>query len=233
MIDTTFIDRLLELARVEIKDFDGRKYVSKKLAPVVDPVADPVVMHTLTGLVDLLPSLKSEGMMVHVADFNQVHIISPLFGPFKQREVFATAKAYDLLFIFDKYLPLEDFLIRMQTMFVQDESTEKIIRLASNLTHGAEQTFEDDGVTQRVTAKVGVARVAQVEVPNPVELRPFRTFADVEQPISKFVFRIQAGNNGKAPSCALFEADGGAWKNAAIANIRQWLAGHVQIKIIA
>ena len=51
--------------------------------------------------------------------------------------------------------------------------------------------------------------MADVKVPNPVTLRPFRTFIEVEQPESKFIFRMREGGR-----CAIFEADGahGSWR---------------------
>lgn len=57
-----------------------------------------------------------------------------------------------------------------------------------------------------------------MRVPNPVELAPYRTFLEVEQPESQFIFRMKDG-----PRCAIFEADGGAWRNQAITNIREYL----------
>jgi hypothetical protein len=69
-----------------------------------------------------------------------------------------------------------------------------------------------------VTAKSGISTVENVIVPNPVMLCPFRTFAEVEQPESEFVFRMQTGFKA-----ALFEADGGKWKLYAMQNVKAYL----------
>ena len=53
-----------------------------------------------------------------------------------------------------------------------------------------------------------------VLVPNPVKLQPFRTFHEISQPEIAFVFRMKNSQSGV--SCALFEADGGAWKFNAV-----------------
>ena len=81
----------------------------------------------------------------------------------------------------------------------------------------------------------GVASADDVIVPNPVELAPYRTFLEVEQPSSSFIFRMKNGPRG-----AIFEADGGAWRNQAILNIKEYLtkelAGEIEsgrITIIA
>lgn len=62
--------------------------------------------------------------------------------------------------------------------------------------------------------------MVDAKVPNPVKLRPYRTFHEVEQPASDFIFRMKSE---RGISCALFEADGGAWENAAMANIKNYL----------
>ncbi|OSA97223.1 hypothetical protein B2H85_16310, partial [Clostridium botulinum] len=51
-----------------------------------------------------------------------------------------------------------------------------------------------------------------------VALAPYRTFPEVQQPTSKFIFRMQQG-----PKAAIFEADGGAWRNQAMQSIKAYL----------
>ena len=82
----------------------------------------------------------------------------------------------------------------------------------------AEGVTLDDGVTQAVTVKKGIAAVENVTLPNPVTLRPYRTFTEVEQPASQFVFRAAEG-----PEFMLVEADGGAWKHEAMQNIKKFM----------
>ena len=43
---------------------------------------------------------------------------------------------------------------------------------------------------------------------------------EIEQPVSEFIFRMA---EKQGITCALFEADGGAWKNAAMQNIKKYL----------
>lgn len=47
-------------------------------------------------------------------------------------------------------------------------------------------------------------------------------FVEVDQPASQFIFRMKQ-EQGMGIRCALFEADGGAWKNQACQNIEQYL----------
>ena len=60
-----------------------------------------------------------------------------------------------------------------------------------------------------------------VQVPNPVKLIPYRTFAEIEQPSSLYVFRVRDDGNG-APAFKLVEADNGLWKHAAMLKIKDY-----------
>lgn len=101
-----------------------------------------------------------------------------------------------------------------------------MLKLVGNVKEEAVNTIGDDGVSQSVVAKMGVATVGNVKVPNPVLLKPYRTFVEVEQPESNFIFRMRKG-----PECALFEADGGAWKLEAIDNIKEYLTAELAEEI--
>ena len=59
-----------------------------------------------------------------------------------------------------------------------------------------------------------------VVVPNPVKLIPYRTFQEVEQPSSLYVFRTK--DDGGEPMFKLVEADNGLWKNAAMKKVKEY-----------
>jgi hypothetical protein len=234
MIDRSFIEKIESLATPIWMEEGDRRFTSRPVNVVLEPTVAPLIVHTLTGLTDFMAGAATSVQMVHVQDFTRVALISDMYGPEKQRETFALAETYELKHRFGSDIPVADFVVYLQSMFVQDATTAEIMRIVGNLTQGTEANFADDGMTQRVTAKAGVARVEMVDLPNPVTLRPYRTFADIEQPASSFVLRIKADKDS-GPRCALHEADGGAWKNSAISTIRAWMIGNGPegIRIIA
>lgn len=93
---------------------------------------------------------------------------------------------------------------------------------ASNIVNTQEATFSDNGTTQQAVMKTGITTKDNVLVPNPVNLIPYRTFLEVEQPASDFVFRVSEGRGG-APVFKLVAADGGVWKSQAVANVKAYL----------
>lgn len=232
-VDANFIQKILELAPPEfVEDDNGRKLCDKKLFPLLKPEAEVVVCHTLTGLVDFYPTIEPEpsAPIVLVEDYNKVSLVSGLFGVEKQREWFITANAYAQSNVFDRYFNHEDFMINILSMFVQDETTSKILKIVGNLKAEAGATYSDDGLSQTVTAKTGITKVESIELPNPIVLRPYRTFMDITQPESSFILRMKQDRDGI--SVALFQADGSAWKNKAIANIKEYFKEHLPAALV-
>ena len=231
------IEKIIDLSHARPFEVDGRQYTTKPIHPVKEPVAETVILGTLTGLADYLKAdadkINPAANLIHVESFQSVALISSCAGrPFRQREKLIHAAADNPKFPFGQFMDVESFIIRLQSQFVQTDQTVAILRVVGNVTDSAVKQFSDDGVTQQVTAKAGVSRVQDLPVPNPVILAPFRTFLEIEQPESKFVFRMRSGD--PAPTCAIFEADGGAWKNEAVRNIKGRLEFHTKdIAVIA
>ena len=192
------------------------------------PTAKTLGVSTLGAVRDYVTAnrdaLVLDDVIVHVATPGLVQVLGPLDARSRTREVYLEAVAMDLVVPFlGKYMPLEDFLIGLQTRFVDADDRGKLLQLLSTVKHESVKTALDDGMTQVVQARAGVALVSDVAVPNPVTLTGFRTFRDVVHPSALFILRVQGGKTGGLPEVALFEADGGAWQLQAIARVRDWL----------
>ena len=205
------------------------------LSRVTEPIANSLTVSTLTGLVDYIKGnvdkLKGE-LLIQVESHKRVKLFSPL-NEDRNRELFIEAEAILPNNIqYDRFIDTERFNIMLQSSFVDAGDKSSLLKYTGLVRDEAVKELGDDGVKQQVTIKTGVASVGQAEVPNPVQLAPFRTFPEIEQPISKFIFRMKEG-----PSAAIYEADGGAWRNEAIRNIKEYLEKELEevknIKIIA
>lgn len=125
-------------------------------------------------------------------------------------------------FPFNQYILPEDFLIKLQTSFENDDKGNRnnLIAIASNISNKMEDGIVDDGISQTVTVKKGVALKTRETIVNPIVLIPYRTFTEVQQPASPFVFRINA--DGRESRCALFDDNSGMWQIEAMENIRNY-----------
>lgn len=188
------------------------------------PMADSIQMSTLTSLVDYIKGnidTMAEQMIIQVRSPEKVCLFSKLDED-RKREYMVDVTAQVPDFTYEKFISHETFCINVQAKFLNDPGTDKdlILKFAGTVEQGSVAEYGDNGVTQKATVRTGITSKTDAIVPNPVKLRPYRTFMEVEQPVSEFIFRMM---EDRSITCALFEADGGAWKNAAMQNIKNYL----------
>ena len=238
------INRILELAAPEIIEIDGENYCDRKLTRIDKELrANEICMSTLSSFVAFIQNSgdlnKGKKYIVQVVSPTEVRLISELDAD-RRRETLAIAGANVPEFDFGRQIPHKQFLINVQSKFCDGDPAENdkalILKFAGTVKSGTVTDYKDDGVSQKATIKTGVASLSEAEVPSPCVLIPYRTFVEVEQPSSEFIFRLDEGSHGDV-TCALYEADGGAWKNEAIKNIAAYLmkelAGNDNITVIS
>ena len=228
------IDKIIETAIPKKLTVGDREYFSRNLVPVLEPMPQELAITTLTGLVHFIHDFGKKDILLHVLSCSQVDVIGHLQPTFMQRKRYISAILDPVNLPFGRWVDLESFIIALQSMFVTNKSVNDILSIIGNLKDGTVKKYKDNGITQVVTAKTGVATVDEIAVPNPVSLQPYRTFNEIEQPDSQFVFRMRSAPEGGTPTCLLTEADGGKWRLDAILKIREWLTKELpEIPIIA
>ena len=228
------INKILELAKPTLyTDDHGNTWSNKKLIRRPNELlADPIILTTLKSLVDFIKEFpndkKAMPYLVHVVSPVQVVMMSALDTD-RNREKLIEVRAEVPEFSFGRYMDNESMLIGVQSKFVDDPNTDRdiVLKFAGTVTTGSVKEYGDDGVTQKATVRQGVASKVEAIVPSPCVLRPYRTFMEVEQPASNFIFRMREGI-GDTVESALFEADGGAWKLVAKSNIYNYLKDNLQ-----
>lgn len=218
------------------QEINGQTYSNKRLERITLPTPSTIKATTLTALVDYIKSNHdkkcSESLLVHVISPSEVALLSEL-RPDYNRENYMTCEALlpDNIY-FDRFIDTEQFNIMLQSSFIENQDRNLLLKVTGCIKDSAVKEIGDDGVSQAATIKTGVASVNDVIVPNPVKLAPFRTFPEIEQPESKFIFRMRTG-----PQAALYEADGGAWRNEAMIRIKAFLQEELKeltnIKVIS
>lgn len=213
------------LKTAEVLDINGEEYVDKDVHRVDKELrASAIQMNTLTSLVDYLKAgvdSMADKMLVQVVSPTKVRVLSMLDTD-RKRECLVEVEAMVPEFRYGSYMGNESFIIALQSKFIDSGDRALLLQFAGTVKDESIAQYGDDGVTQKATIKTGITSVGDAVVPNPVKLRPFRTFIEVEQPESAFVFRMRQAE-GHGVECAIFEADGGAWKNAAMKSIKEYL----------
>lgn len=202
-----------------------RKYSDKKLYPMSLDEPEPLRVTSLDSVCDYIKTnvdkLCIENLLLTVDSPSHVTLYSDLQGPFSQRFRYLTASMIEIELPLEKYFPAEDFNVLIQATILNDFDKEKLLRYIANVKSVGEIGLYDDGTAQQVTVKKGISIVEKDVLPNPVTLAPFRTFLEIEQPESQFIFRIKEVNG--TFHYLLKEADGGFWRNVAHQRIAEYL----------
>lgn len=212
------IEKIVELAAPKTFEWDGTVYSDKELKFVQDKKCRPKTIE-VTGLDSISKLVRNE--VVHVGQRLFVQVKS-----YREVEVFTTLDSDEERFYLysccadtprvtmGRYSPYENAVVELRSLYIPNEDTRYLLQLLGSISSESKVTSTDNGVTQKVEAKAGIALNSVVEIKPRVTLRPFRTFIEVEQPESEFLLRVnQSGEIG------LFEADGGVWKLEATRNV--------------
>lgn len=207
----------------KVVEINGRTYCNKELKRYDEQeMASRINASTLTAMVDYIKNCSKElrdSMIIHVKSPTDVLLYSGLNAE-RKREYLFESEASVPSFRYDNWYDQERFLIELQANFEVTPDLVTIQKVSGNVEAKTTANYGDDGISQKTTIKQGIASKADVVVPNPVTLRPYRTFLEIEQPDSQFVFRIS--DDSGAPRFKIVEAEGGLWRNEAMKRIREY-----------
>ena len=232
MIKKAF-EYIVGLSEPKVQIVENQFYSDKPLHRIsYVPRATNIEMNTLSSLIDYIKSgvdAFADNMIIHIQSPTRVSMYSALDRE-REREYVVEVKANVPAFNFNQFMDHEAFCIGVQSKCIDDPETDKalLLRFAGTVEAGSVAEYGDDGVSQKATVKTGIASKGEALVPSPARLMPFRTFVEVEQPVSSFIFRMKEDKYSKGIQCALFEADGGAWKLEAMQAIKAYLDSELE-----
>lgn len=213
-----FVEKLMELAAPTTVEIDGSVYSNQKMAHIQDKKPMPRCMD-LTGLDSICKMVRNEAehvglqIFIRVTDYKNVCVFTALDGD-EDRLYLYKCTADTPAITTDRYMAYEKAIIELRSLYIPGEGTEYLLQLLGSISNESKVTSSDNGVSQKVEAKSGIALSTLVEVKPRVKLQPFRTFIEVAQPASEFLLRInERGEIG------FFPADGGVWKLEATRNV--------------
>lgn len=227
-----------------IRDIDGVMWTDKQMHKVQNIMSmDKTEFFTLTSLVEYLqsgvdvPNEFVQHIFVNVAAPDHVLVYSEanMKNHYSRTDI-ADVKAMLPVVKTGKWVDQTEFCIMLRANFIDsnyadengtellpDTDKEALIRVASNIVSGTIAQYEDTGISQKATIKTGIQESEDKLLPERVVLRPYRTFLEVEQPKSEFLFRAQ-DDKYEGVQLSLHEADGGRWKLDAMAAVKEYLA---------
>lgn len=225
-----------------IREIDGTSWSDRTMHKIRNVMnMEKVELFTLTSLVEYLQSgidVPNEfvgHIFINVTAPDHVIVYSDANkNNYYTRTAVADVNAMLPAVKIGRWVDQTEFCIMMRANFIDREYTDAdgillpdtdkgaLISVASNIISGSIAEYEDTGISQRATLKTGIQEQEDKLLPEKVVLRPYRTFLEVEQPRSEFIFRAQ-DSRGDGVQLALYEADGGRWKLDAMAAVKSYL----------
>lgn len=214
----SFVEKLTELATPKTYETEESVYASKDLVHVEYKKRRPRCID-VTGLDSICKLVRNEAshigrqIFVRVADYRDVAVFTTLDDDEERFHLYKCAADTPSVTM-GRYMSHENAIIEIRSLYIPTPDTDYLLKLLASVSTESKVTSNDNGVTQKVEAKAGIALNTLVEVKPRVVLKPFRTFIEVDQPESEFLLRIS--DKGEI---GLFPADGGVWKLEATRNV--------------
>ena len=226
-----------------LQEIDGVTWSNKSLNKVINvKEMHSVSFSTLTSLVDYLKS----GIDVpnSFIDHVFVNVVSPVcievFSEANANNYYRRTKIAEVNAVLPevkigKWIGQTEFCIMLRSSFLDnadmvsfdgiaevDTHRNALIEVASNIVSGTIAEYQDTGISQKATIKTGIQETEDKLLPEKVILRPYRTFLEVKQPKSEFIFRAK-NDKFDGVQLSLHEADGGRWKMESMAAVKDYL----------
>lgn len=214
----SFVEKLTELATPKTYETETSVYASNQLYRIENKKRRPSCIN-VTGLDSICKLVRNEAghigrqIFVRISDYKEVSVFTTLDGD-EERFYLYKCAADTPSVTMGRFLPYENAVIEIRSLYIPTPDTDYLLKLLASVSTESKVTSSDNGVTQKVEAKAGIALNTLVEVKPRVVLKPFRTFIEVDQPESEFLLRIS--DKGEI---GLFPADGGVWKLEATRNV--------------
>ena len=216
------IEKIREMAineaKIQTVTIDGYVYAKNKDGEVnrlCEEDTQPIVPQTIavTSLSGLVQWVKNECKKNSALLFVEVQspdgvIVRTERSAVRKEE---TSKLFSLCIsnnTFRKgFRSYEEAMIELRSKYQHTEDIDYLLKMLSSMKIEDSVQTDDNGLTQQVTVKKGIALTENVTIKPIVKLKPYRTFLEVEQPESEFLVRI-----GEKGQIGFFEADGGMWQ---------------------
>ena len=222
------IDRIVGLAAPYTMEANGHTFCSKALVEVKADEYAPTAyeVDTLDALVKLiLTEGLTLGRRLYVrVDSARKVTVTTTYNNGELRNPYLRFPLYEAVsdvpgVTIGNLMSQERAIVELQSLYGATPDRDYLLDLLSRIDVNEGVSSVDNGVTQEVNVRTGAVLKQATPVRPIVQLQPYRTFLEVEQPVSDFLLRVS--KEGKP---TLFEADGGAWKLEAKRSIAAYLA---------
>ena len=213
-----FVEKLEQMVAPKTVEYEGKLYSSKDMKMVDIEKKRPLSIE-VNGLDSVCKLVRNEAwavgrqLFIQIKDYRTVSVFSTYDGEYERFHLYSCTADTPAVTM-GRFMAYENAVIELRSLYIPNDDVNYLLQLLSSISKESKVTSTDNGVTQKVEARSGIALSQMVEIKPRVSLKPFRTFIEVEQPESEFLLRIN--DDG---CIGMFPADGGVWKLEATRNV--------------
>lgn len=221
------IEKIQQMTHPEIREVGGHSYIVTNDGECTEIRSDPDMISsiTLTSLEALVTFVQQEGtkltdkLFITVPDHGTAYCFTMPDEKNRLRRTYLyKVEATGVPGWGEKVnMGFEEAIIALRTRFQPTPDLDYALRLLSSITSGSKITLNDNGIATSVVTQRGVSLQDNAAIRPIVNLRPYRTFMEVEQPESSFLIRVSER------AITFAEADGGMWKLTARQTVLAYL----------
>lgn len=230
------IEKIIESSKPVIEVVDETRFAIFNDGAIEElkPACDYPSSLRIYSLDSLVKMVKTEALVryshpiyITIPTHTEVYCFSsPMKDLREMRLTYYTVHATDVPgWDSEMMLGFEEAIIAVQTRFQESKDTPYLLKLLSEISSGSQVTYSDNGIATSVVTRSGVSLQSKEAIRPILNLKPYRTFQEVDQPESKFLIRISERG------IKFVEADGGMWKLKARQTVRQFLEDSMRDEI--
>lgn len=230
MIGKEAIDKIeeLSLGNAKIQQIEELPFAPSSYRLIKTPEVKSLDVMSLTSLIEFVKQsgLEVTAYMYHVLSPTEVHIVSKAVDKYSRRAQIACAdvtKQMDSMFSYGRDHDLEEFIVGVQSAFERTENRDKLIDAVSSIRVGEEDRIEDDGFNQTVSSKAGAHLNTRVTLPNPIVLKPYKSFPEIAPVEESFIFRVSKARRKEDLAFRLYAPSSMLWELDCVKKIKQFL----------
>lgn len=237
MLDKSAIEKIESLSTKsqEFKDIDGVKYLNTG-AIIAPPYLEQLDVANLTSLVAgvKILGLTPENAFIHIEGADRVSVKSIKTGITKKRDEILISDVAYLSDSFEdgKNYSQDEFIVKLQTCFEPTDDLIKLIDTISSVSIQDGSDIEDDGFSQTVTVKAGVTLKGRATLPNPILLKPFRTFPEIAADQKPVSYHLRITKTNASAVFKLTAQQSLVWDLNTMKEIKEWLDGETTLVVI-
>lgn len=179
---------------------------------------DMVTLQTLQGIRGFVDATDCP-MLSFINIVSPTHMVG--FGKVGENgrlQALFTAQAKTKEFPYGRQLTMEDFILNVQVCFEDSEDKTELLSAVSRVVQNSQVVQEDDGITQTLEIKSGIALKENKRISPVRNLAAYRSFPGFASPVAPFLFR--AHKDEKGVKFSLTDMAGDNWIGATMEALR-------------